>query len=288
MKEKRRPWVMLAPSMLIILLFFIGGVVFSLLQSLGLISVAGAEPALSLAAYQKILTDRVFLASLGYSFYIAFASTALSIVVAIVIAVAIRKTFVGKKIVLFTFQFPLPIPHIVSAVAILMLFTQSGFISRFLYGLGVVSEPKDFPAIVMAANGIGILLSFMWKYVPYIGVAVIAVLQTIGNEYEEQAISLGASPWQRFRHVLLPLVWPAVYSNFILLFAYAFGSYEVPFLLGGTFPETLSVVAFRIYNDIDLNMRPQAMAMANVITVVVLFLIMVYRQIATRIQYKGR
>ncbi len=287
MKQTQKCWAMLSPTIIILSVFFVGSVVFSILQSLGLLGVTG-ESTLTLDAYIKILTDKTFLTSLGYSLYIALASSFLSIAIAILIAVAIRKTFIGKKLVMFTFQFPLPIPHMVSAVAVLMMFAQSGFMSRLMNAFGLVGSPSDFPEIVMSAGGVGILLSFLWKFVPFIGVAVIAILQTTGVAYEEQATSLGASPFQRFRHVLVPLVWPAVYSNFILLFAYAFGAYEVPFLLGGTYPETLSVVAFRMYNDLDLALRPQAMAMANIITIVVLILIFAYRKIATKVQYGGR
>ncbi len=80
-------------------------------------------------------------------------------------------------------------------------------------------------------------------------------------EYEEVAQTLGAGPWQRFRHVLLPLVMPGIISTSIIVFAFLFGSFEIPLLLGVRYPNTLPVTAYRAYIDPDLSRRPEAMAM---------------------------
>jgi putative spermidine/putrescine transport system permease protein len=106
------------------------------------------------------------------------------------------------------------------------------------------------------------------------------VLQSIGPQYEEIARTLGANAWQRFRYVLLPLIMPAVLSSSIIVFAYVFASYEIPLLLGVRFPTTLPVLAFRNYQDPDLSLRPQAMAMSIILTVIAIVLLIAYKRLA--------
>ncbi len=62
------------------------------------------------------------------------------------------------------------------------------------------------------------------------------------------------------------LIAPPVAAGSVLVFAFAFGSYEVPYLLGRPYPATLPVVAYQYYRDTDLTLRPQAMAVAVLIT----------------------
>ncbi len=113
----------------------------------------------------------------------------------------------------FLYQLNLPVPHVVSAIGILFLFSQSGLLSRTGAQLGLLEFPKDFPVVVRDKYGIGMMLSFIWKEVPFVGVIVLAVLQALGVDYEDLARSLGANRWQRFRYVILPLVMPGLLSG---------------------------------------------------------------------------
>lgn len=280
MDEKKRPWLLLMPAMLVLVFLFLGGIVLSIIQSLNYQPIIG-KTTFDLDAYIKIFSDKTFLVSLVYSLYISIGSTIMSIILAIIIAMILRKSFIGKSMAVFTFQLPIPIPHIVSGVAVLMLFAQSGFLSRITKLMNITSEPSDFPEFLYSANGMGIMIALLWKFLPFIGISVLSILQSKGIMYEEQATSLGANGWQRFRYVLLPIMKPAIMSTSILTFAYGFGSYELPFLLGGTYPKTLAIVAFDRFNNVDLSYRPEAMAMSMVITVIVISLILLYRKLAT-------
>jgi putative spermidine/putrescine transport system permease protein len=236
----------------------------------------------SLAAYKSILTNDTFLTSLGFTAYYSIVVTVFSMVFAVIISMALRKTFRAQKIVVFFYQLNLPIPHIVAATAIIMLFSQTGLTSRLLYSLGIINDAQAFPIMVYDKRGIGVILSLLWKFIPFIGVAVLGLLQSMGADYEIQAMSLGATPWKKFTNVLLPLMFPSIQANSILCFAYAFGVFEVPFLLSGTYPVSTSVLIYQKYNNIDLNSRPEAMAMAMILTIVILFAIVLYQRAAKR------
>lgn len=281
MPRRLRIVLLLGPALAIIIGLFLGGLGLGLARSVNYMPIIGlTEP--NLDAYRTVLASPDFLLSFLLSFHIAFTSTMISAVLAIAAALALRRTFVAKKAVTFLFQLNLTIPHIVGAIGILYLFSQSGFFARIAYAGGVIERTNDFPALIYDEYAIGIILHYVWKEVPFIGVIVLAVMQSVGEDYEAMARSLGASRWQCFRHVLLPLILPGVLSASVIVFAFTFGAFEIPFLLGQNHPAALPVLAYRSYTDVDLAARPEAMAMAMVIAVTSGVMIYAYLTLSRR------
>lgn len=283
--ERATILLLLTPALLVIVLLFLGGFVFGLLQSFGFLSLVG-DGGLSLDAYQRLIEDPAVQRSIPLTLRVALISTVLSAVLAIAGALLIRSTRRGQKFLTVVFQLNIPVPHIVGAAAMILLLQQSGFFSRIGYALGLVGSPSDFPALVADSFGFGIIAEYVWKEVPFIGVVVLAALQSGVSEYEEVARTLGASAWKRFRFVVLPFIMPGVFSTSIIVFAFAFGSYEIPYLLGQTFPATLPVVALQSYADSDLTSRPEAMAASVFIAAFVSVLVLAYMALSDR--YFGR
>lgn len=263
---------MLTPALAVIGLFFLGGILVGLGQSLNYMPIIGLRSP-TLRHYAAILTDSRFYGSLLLTLYLAVVSTLLAVALAIAIAMLLRRTFWGNRLATFVFQLPLPVPHLVAAAGIVMLLTQSGLFARVLYSVGALQRPEQFPILVFDRWQVATVLVYLWKEAPFIGLVVLAVLKGVGQEYEEMAQTLGANGWQRFRYVLLPLIMPGVTVTAIIVFAYVFGSFEIPLLLGQRYPNVLPVTAYRAYVDPDLQRRPEAMAMGMIITVIVIFLL---------------
>lgn len=279
LKEGLKIPLMVFPSMAVIVLLFGGGLVFGLLQSLGYLPVAGLTD-FTFSHYVNVLTDPTFLRSLWVTFRIAFVVTLLSTVIAVGMAFILREQFPGSRISTFVFQIPLPVPHLVAASAVILLFAQSGLISRVAVALGFIDAPSGFPVLINDKLGIGITLSFVWKEVPFIGLVVLAVLQSVGPKYEELARTLGANKRQRLQYVLLPLIMPGLLSTWIIVFAFTFANFEIPLLLGQTFPQTLPVQAFQEFQKPELTSRPTGMAIATVIAAITIVLLVAYRRLA--------
>jgi putative spermidine/putrescine transport system permease protein len=277
--ERWRIALMFAPTMIVIGVLFGGGLAYGLLQSLGWQPLIGNRQ-LTLRAYANILTSEryaaPFWAGLLLSLWVSLASTALSAVLAVGAALLLRRSFWGKRLSVFLLQFNLPIPHVVAAIGILFVLSQSGLLSRLGTQLGLYDAPSDFPVLVRDPYGIGIILSYVWKEVPFIGVIVLAVLQSVGQDYEDSARMLGANAWQRFRYVTLPLIAPSLVSTSTLVFAFTFGAYEVPGILGVRHPRALPVLALRFFLNADLNSRAEAMALGVIITATVTALVAGY------------
>ncbi len=279
MKDVLRIPLMLGPALAIVVLLFGGGLLVGLGQSLGYFPAIGLRD-FTFDHYASVLTDSNFLRSLWLTFRIAAVTTVLSSVIAVGFALVLREKFAGSRLSTFLFQIPLPVPHLVAASGILLLITQSGLIARFGNTVGLIDTPADFPALVFDKQGVAIILTFLWKEVPFIGLVVLAILQSVGPQFEEQARTLGANARQRFFSVLLPLIMPGVLSTSIIVFAFTFANYEIPLLLGARFPSTLPVIAFRGYQDPDLALRPEAMAVSIVLAAVAILLLVAYRRLA--------
>jgi putative spermidine/putrescine transport system permease protein len=275
MPNRLHLFLMLAPAVAVIGILFGGGLIFAVMRSFNYMPIIGlTEP--NLQAYARVLSDPDFLWSFLLTFHIAFTSTLIAALIAIAAALLIRATRVGRTLITFLFQLNLTVPHIVGAIGILYLFSQSGSFARLGHAAGLIARPADFPALVFDPAAIGIILHYVWKEVPFIGIVILAQMQTIGTDHESTARSLGATPFQAFRHALLPLLLPGITAASIIAFAFAFGAYEIPALLGASYPQALPVLAYRSFTDVDLASRPDAMAMAVIITLISAALIWAY------------
>jgi putative spermidine/putrescine transport system permease protein len=278
--DRTRLALMLAPALLVLGGLFLTGLGLTLLRSFRYMPALGLTNP-DLAAYAAILTAPGFLKSLALSLWIAAASTLIAAVLALATALLLRQTFPGRALISFLVQLNLTIPHIVGAIGILYLFSQSGSFARLAHAAGLIAGPADFPALTQDPYAIGIILLYVWKELPFITLILLANLQTLGADHETTARTLGATRWQAFRHVLLPMLLPALASASALVFAFAFGAYEVPLVLGAHAPKALPVLAWQAATDTDLAARPEAMAMAVTIAVIGLALLALYAR-ATR------
>jgi putative spermidine/putrescine transport system permease protein len=144
----------------------------------------------------------------------------------------------------------------------------------------LIEGPAGFPAVIGDPYGVGIVIAYVLKETPFIALMVLAVLVKLGDEHEQVARTLGAGRWQRLRFVTLPLVAPAVISSSLIVFAFVFGAFEIPFILGRPYPAMLAVVAQRRFTSPDLGERPGALAFAIVMTLVSILLVWLYGRIA--------
>ena len=222
-------------------------------------------------------------ASFFFTTGIALVGTLLSYVIALLIAVAVRTSSAWNRTSRFLLQVPLPFPHQIAAVFVILFFTQSGLLSRLLVATGLIAGQEGFPALVYDQYGIGILLAYLWKEIPFLTVVILAVLSGIGSDYEEVARSLGASRMQRFRYILLPTVTRGALPNIILLAAFIFGAFEVPLMVGSLYPPMLSVLTLQRMEPADITQRGEAFALGTIIAIVIGLMGFAYTVIRRRI-----
>ncbi len=263
--------------MLVIGVLFAGGLVSAVVQSVGYMPAIG-QTEINLDAYREVLSGGEFLDSFLLTVYVAGVSTAVSTVLAVLAAMTLRRS--SGRVSAVVFQLPITIPHLLAAVGIALVVSQTGLGARLAAALGLIGEPKEFPALLYDRYSVGIILTYVWKEVPFVALVVLAALRGVAGELEDVARTLGASSWQRFWYVVFPVISPGVVAASLLVFAFTFGAFEVPYLLGKTYPTMLPVMAYNEYRDIELSARPLAMAINVLISFITAIFAALYLRLA--------
>lgn len=272
--KKMNNLLLLLPSMIFIL-FTVGfGTVNGLLQSIGYIPSLGMTD-ITFKYYKELFKSQDFLSSLMFTFKISLISSLLSLILGILLSYFIlyRSASKDTNIIL---KIPVITPHLIGAFIIITLFSQSGILSRILFNLGIIKNQLSFPLLINDSNGIGIILTYLWKEVPFIALVMYNILANINKDLIMVGKTLGASNKDIFIKVLLPLCKKTLISSYIIIFAFSFGSFEVPFLVGPTSPKTLSVIGFLEYTSVDLFNRPYAMAINTFLSIISVILVGFY------------
>lgn len=260
---------LLGPSLLVIGLLFGGGLFLGLLQALGQ-SGSISMDGLSAAHFRAVVQDPGFLRSFGLTLYISTVSTVVAGTISVLLAVTLVKWAPESRLLTFVLQIPLTVPHLVIAVSVMLLLAPAGFFARILTELSFLNEPSEFPLLINDPYAVGILVVYIWKEIPFITFMLLAVLKNIGPELLEVGATLKASRRQRFFHIVLPLIGPNLGAACLIVFAFTFGAFEVPYLLGRTYPLTLPVWAYKNYTDIDLLARPEGIAIGLLIAAIII------------------
>lgn len=257
--------LLLAPATFVIGALFLGGLYAALVQSLGYFPAIG-QTDISLKAYREVLASGDFAGSLLLTLYIAVVSTGLATGLAVIVALALRRA--SGRISAVVFQVPITVPHLVAAVGIALVVSRTGLGARGAAALGLIGSPSEFPALLYDKYSIGIILTYVWKEMPFVALVVLAGLRGVASDLEDVARTLGANGWQRFWFVIFPVIAPGVVAASLIVFAFTFGAFEVPYLLGGDYPTILPVTAYNEYRSIDLSDRPAAMAINVLIALI--------------------
>ena len=272
--KKLVPYLLLVPQILLAILF-VAGLITGITQSLGVIPAFGLkEP--TLLYYKEVLSRPDMLTSVLYSLKVAFWSAALATVFGVWIC---GLLVMGKKtggISMRIVQLPIIVPHVVVALFVINIFSQNGILARIAYSMGLISDQQQFPMFLYNPNGIGVVMAYLWKEIPFIIYFVVALMSNINGKLGEAAVNLGAGKWTAFRKVTLPLCKDTIISGFLIIFVFALGAYELPLILGATMPKALPILAYQQYIHPDLRNRPYALAINGIIMIISLLSAMIY------------
>ena len=280
MKKSYTPYLLLLPFLVLMALILLS-IWNVLLQSLGYIPAFGLTT-LTLDYYKEVFQQKEFLSALKVSLHIAFASSIFATALGVLLCYALVKRNHTKGGLLYMVRLPILMPHAVVAVFVINLLSQTGIFSRLIYSFGWITDFTQFPLLLYSENYAGAIIAYLWKEIPFVAYFVLALMSSISSTLGEAAENLGASPWRSFFQITLPLSMPAVLKAFLIIFIFAFGGYELPFLLGVTTPKALPVQAYLAFTAPDLKDRPYAMAMNGVVLLLSLAMSLLYALLLRR------
>ncbi len=225
---------------------------------------AAGEPRFTLGAWRRFLTDPFYWGVVGTTLRIAGIVTVLSLLVGYPTAYAMNKIRrPGLLLVAYVVLFaPILVSVVVRTYGWLLLLSQTGAVNFALRGLGLIREP-----VALIFNTTGIVISMVHILLPFMVFPIISVVGQLTPDLKEAAMDLGATRWQTFRRVTLPLTLPGVVAGSQIVFTLTISAFVTPFLMGGGRVQILSGLIYRDMEAVNLGF-------ASVVALVLLALAM--------------
>jgi len=268
--------LMLSPAIGVLLVLYVGALVFAGLQSFGYAPLYGINKFPTLEYYRELFSAEGFWMSVGYTFYYAFVPTVVATALGVYLALILQKRFRGSRLLRILYKLPLMVPYLVGIGLAIVLLANGGIIARLCFALGLIESTGDFPRLISSYGGWAIMWVYVWKQLPFTTMVVFSVLIGLGRDTEEAARMLGARRSQVFWQVTMPQIMPGVVSASLIVFAFNFGSFEAPMILGASYPNTLSVEAWRAFDDANYSRRLSAMAIVMFVALVSSAILLTY------------
>jgi putative spermidine/putrescine transport system permease protein len=183
--------------------------------------------AFTLRNYAKVFTDPWTRSTLTLSLTVSVVVSVLSILLCIGPAwLLVRKEFPGKRLLRAILTLPMSFSGVIIGFLAVIMIGRIGFIPQVTkWAIGVPLGEA------LAYGMIGLGLAYIWFQIPRATLTLEAAIRKFDWDLESAARSLGATPFQALRYVLLPLLTPAIVSTAAITFAVSMGSYGVALLL---------------------------------------------------------
>jgi multiple sugar transport system permease protein len=204
-----------------------------------------------LGNFGRMVGDGRFWQSFGNTTLFTVVSVAIEMVLGMGVALVLHQSFRGRGVVRAIALLPWALPTAVMALAWAWIFNdQYGVLNDLLMRLGLIQQPINWlgePNLAIAA----LIAADVWKTTPFISIILLAGLQSISQDlYEAHAID-GATPWQSFRQITLPLLMPQLLIALLFRLAQAFGIFDlVQVMTGGGPAGATETVSLYIYSTI--------------------------------------
>jgi len=207
-------------------------------------SLAFPPSAWSVHWYRDLVNNDAFVNGFRVSIVLAALTTLLATVIGVPAAIAItRYRFPGRDLFVTFFTLPLMVPGVVLGLGLLLIFSR----------------------LQLTATYPGLLAAHLIVTVPYVIRTVATSLITLSPDYEEAALSLGATPWRAFRRVTLPLIMPGVIAGAAIAFLVSFDEVVLTLFLVGPRLTTLPV---EVFHYVEYRTDPQVAALSVVLVAI--------------------
>tara|TARA_R110000868_G_scaffold69764_7_gene205410 strand:+ start:41794 stop:42645 length:852 start_codon:yes stop_codon:yes gene_type:complete len=241
-RDTLRGWGFAAPALLWTLAFFV--VPFVVMGAMSLATMEGRTLIWGLhldnyaALAQKKYLWRAIIVSLEITLTVTVVSVLLAYPLAWIIAFRVPKRW--QRLVLLLSILPFWTSYVVRSYAWLLVLAREGVVNKAMIWLGMIAEP-----VTLANTRFATVTGFVHFFVMLLVLTIYANLIQLPPNYRRAAMDLGASAFQTFRHVILPLTLPGIMTGAFLTFVLCIGDYITPQILGGntelTVPQVIMV-----------------------------------------------
>jgi multiple sugar transport system permease protein len=287
-REQQTAWLFLLPALLLLLFVFGYPIVRAFwlsffTQNLG----TQLQPVFSgLENYSRMAGDSRFWQTFWTTTVFTLTTVIVELLLGLGIALVLNQQFFGRGFVRTVSILPWALPTALIGLAWAWIFNdQFGVVNDLLLRLGLIQTGINWlgePTLAMIA----VIIADVWKTTPFISILLLAGLQSIsGDLYEAHAID-GATRWQSFYQITLPLLMPQILIAMLFRFAQAFGVFDlIAVMTGGGPGGATEVVSLYIYSTV---MRYLDFGYGAALVVVTFLLLIVAVAIASFLLNKSR
>ena len=169
----------------------------------------------------------------------------------------VRYEFPGRRLLDALVDLPFALPTAVAGIALTAIYSQNGWMGRWLEPLGIKA----------AFSPLGIVVALTFIGLPFMVRTVQPALEDLDPAVEEAAACWARTRWQTFRRVILPALQPALLTGFALAFARALGEYGSVIFISGNMPMKTEIAPLLIVTKLEQFDYPGAAAIALVMLV---------------------
>ncbi|MFL5268558.1 MAG: carbohydrate ABC transporter permease [Stellaceae bacterium] len=224
-------WLMMAPPLLFLAALVGYPFCYGILLSLQDRPVAHAGTFVGLKNFATNFNDPIFWRVAANTFLYTIVATLLKMVGGLALALAMNQQFPLKNLVRALLLLPFIVPTVLSTVAWMWILDPAfSVLNWFLIALGVPKPGPSWLGSPVLAMG-SIIFINTWRGLPFYGITLLAGLQTVPPELYEAATIDGASGWQRFRYVTLPLLRPIILIVTLFSVIFTFADFQLVYVL---------------------------------------------------------
>ena len=205
----------------------------------------------ALANYQRFFSDAFLYDTIATTLWLALPVTIVTLLLAIPIAFRVRL-MKNQRLLTTILVIPITLGTVLVAEGLLNYLGPQGWFNRTLMTLGIISSP-----VKLLHNYWGVMLSLVITGFPFTFLLTLSYLTGVDPALEQAGATLGAGPWQRFKHILFPLLLPGLAITFCLSFVQAFSVFPSAVLLGAPAGPTrvISIAAYQAaFEEYDYSM----------------------------------
>ncbi|MEH0981511.1 carbohydrate ABC transporter permease [Micromonospora sp. CPCC 205556] len=285
-RESRAGLALVAPTLLVVVAVIGIPIVWTVVLAFQRVRLAtlrktGLFGELTLDNFERVLNTPGFADTLWTTVLYSLGGTGGSIALGLAAALAVRRPFKGRTLVRASMLLPYVAPVVaVAFVWQVMLDPQLGIVND--WGQRFLGWDAPIPFLTQDSTALTTVIAFeAWRYFPFAFLFLLARLQAVPGELEEAARVDGATPTQRFRHILLPQLLPVIALLAVLRFIMTFNKFDDVYLLTGGSAGT-EVVSVRVYQFLTARTDiGAASAQAVVLAVVLIVFVAIYLRFFT-------
>ncbi len=278
MKQKKTknyyPLLAIVPALIIYTVFAIVPIIisFSLSFTDWNIERMFAPEFTGLKNYLELIQDEVFIRSIGNTLLFAFGTTILKTSVGLLLALVLSRSFKGCNLLRMVYYAPCVISITVVGVLFKSILANEGLLNQALQFLGMESLTQDWLASYATAMT-SVVLVETWMWAGFNMFIFIAGLQAISKDYYESANIEGATKWEQFKHITIPLLMPSLTVVITLSVAGGLKVFDVIYVLtnGGPGFDTQVLSTFT-YQSFSLGLLGESSAGSIILAIIVVAL----------------